>query len=83
MAQELIKRVCRHCAGIYTSVKGSSSSHCVQCFSCEGYKPFIAMYGRVGGMGYCCRECEEREHVSSHLIFELVLNLPVSLYARM
>jgi hypothetical protein len=40
------------------------------------------MYGRVGGMGYCCRECEEREQVSSHLIFETVLNLPGAVYAR-
>ena len=82
MAQELVKRICRHCNEVYAAIKGSSSTHCVQCFSCEQFKPFIAMYGRVGGMGYCCRECEEREQVSSHLIFETVLNLPGAVYAH-
>ena len=82
MAQELVKRVSQHCNLIYAAIKGNSSYHCIQCFSCEEYKPFIAMYGRVGGMGYCCRECERREHISSHLIFEVVLNLPGALYTR-
>ena len=82
MAQEMVRRVCKHCATAYTAFGGNAIAHCVQCFSCEQYKPFTAMYGRVGGMGYCCRECESREHVSTHLFFEMVLNLPGAIYSR-
>lgn len=82
MAQEMVRRVCKHCETAYTAFRGSTSTHCVQCFSCEEYKLFTAMYGRVGGIGYCCRECEAREQVSTHLIFEVVLNLPAAMYAR-
>jgi hypothetical protein len=79
MAQNMVKHVCEHCGATYGAPGSKAGSHCVFCFSCEQYKPFNAMYGRVGGMGYCCRECEAREQVSTHLIFEVVLNLPFAL----
>ena len=82
MAQEMVRRVCKHCKITYTALRGNTITHCVQCFSCEEYKPFTSMYGRVGGIGYCCHKCEEREQVSTHLIFEVVLNLPGNVYTR-
>jgi hypothetical protein len=82
MTQEMIKHICKHCNTAFAVFGASTITHCVQCFSCEEYKPFNVMYGRVGGMGYCCRECEAREQVSTHLLFEVVLNLPGTKYAR-
>lgn len=76
MAQEMAKQICDHCGVAYTTQGGNSVVHCTQCFACEQYKPFSAMYGRVGGKGYCCRECETLERWSARLVFDVVLNLP-------
>lgn len=80
MAQEMVKRVCEHCGNEYMTVAGSAANHCIQCFSCEQHKPLNAMYGRVGGKGYCCRECEATERWSARLAFDVVLNLPRSIH---
>lgn len=78
MAQEMVKRVCERCGTIYTTFAGKTDTHCVPCFFCERYQPFDALYGRVGGKGYCCRECEATEHWSTRLVFDVVLNFPRS-----
>ena len=78
MAQEMVKRICEHCGTIYTTFAGKADTHCVHCFFCESYRPFDAMYGRVAGKGYCCRECESTERWSTRLAFDVVLNFPRS-----
>jgi hypothetical protein len=47
MAQEMVKRMCEHCGTEHTTMQGTTLAHCIQCFSCEQYKPLNAMYGRV------------------------------------
>lgn len=76
MAQEMVKRVCEHCGTMYTVPQGSTSPHCLPCFSCQEYKSLKAMYGRVEGKGYCCRACEMAKQLSSRLTFAVVLNFP-------
>ncbi len=80
MDQETVRQVCKHCNTTYTAPGGRPASHCVQCFSCGLYKPFSTLYGRVGSMGYCCRECEATDHWSARLVFDLVLNLPSAVH---
>lgn len=79
MTQKLAKRICEHCGTTYLACGGHTAVHCVQCFVCHHYLPLHEMYGRVGNRGYCCRACEAREERSTHLVFEVVLNIPSAL----
>jgi flavoprotein len=83
MVQETVQRICEHCGTVYTACPGKAVVHCVQCFACKQYQPFSAMYGKSARHGYCCRACETRDHWSSRLTFDVVLNMPLALYCCM